>query len=103
MIDGVTIRMGGEDFIVPPLNFKQLKQIRPVLQSLNDPSISQDDKEASIVKCVTMALSRNYPEMTEDRIFELVDIGNSGKVMAAIMGNSGIKEGVPGEASPVIR
>lgn len=89
LIDGVTVNMGGKDWIVPALSFKQLRELLPKIQSLdqNDKDSMVDEKHTMIVtELVKAALSRNYPDVTIEDVENMLDIRNSSILMLAIMG-----------------
>ncbi|TXH41839.1 MAG: hypothetical protein E6Q97_36750 [Desulfurellales bacterium] len=94
-IDGVEINLGGHPFVVPPLNFKQLKQLRPLIQTLGDIKATSD--EAKIQTFVTIcgaALRRNYANLTDDDLEELIDLNNVGHVVLAVLNSSGLVQRV---------
>ena len=107
--DGVALRLGGRDWIVPPLNFRQLKALAPVFARVGAIDARLGEKEIDdIVRLVHAALSRNYPDLTADDVAELIDLGNAASVVRAVAGVSGLaasgppREGnaPPGEAAP---
>ncbi len=92
MIDGTEIKMGGETYTVPPLNFKRLRKLQPLLSKLNttDARNMSDGQFDSAVEIVHLALTRNYPDLEREKVEELLDLKNLPFVMAAIMGQSGL-------------
>lgn len=97
MIDGTEIKMGGETYIVPPLNFKRLRKIQPLLSKLSTSTPGAADltdaQFDAAVEIVHVALTRNYPDLERDKVEELLDLRNLPVVMAAIMGQSGLAKG----------
>lgn len=98
-IAGAPVSMGGEDWIVPALSFRQLRELKEPLGRLAsgiDLNVSQDD----VVVVVHAALSRNYPDLTCERVeSELLDLSNMKEAIEAVMGQSGmVKRGAEGEA-----
>lgn len=89
MIDGITMKLAGEEYIVPPLTFRQLKAHYPLIEELNKPDTAPITKMESIVKLTHAALSRNYPDLTIERVEELIDMGNLKAVSEAVLGSSG--------------
>lgn len=91
LVDGVIVSMGGKDFTVPPLTFKQLRTLEPEINKLSNiqgaPSEEQMD---AVVNVIHSALSRNYQEITKDEVEDMLDLGNLQKVIGAIMGVSGL-------------
>ncbi len=92
-IPGVLLQIGGRHFVVPPLNFRSLRQIQPKLSSLTSggavPDVEQLD---SINEIVHLALSRNYPELTREELEDLIDLDNLRDLIGAIMGVSGLEK-----------
>lgn len=99
MIDGVTVRMGGRDWIVAPLTLGQLRRLWPRVQRLGEVGAGMGDEDiASLVELVTTALRRNYPDMTSEKAADLLDLGNAGMVLNAVLTGSGLRP-VLGEAA----
>ncbi len=98
MIDGVVVRMGGRDWLVPPLTLGQLRKLMPMVQNLTDMGASMDEPQIdALVKIVSEALRRNYPEVTPADVEELLDLGNAGQTLRAVLTGSGLKVSTPGE------
>jgi hypothetical protein len=88
-IEGSSIRMGGRSWIVPPLNFKAVKRLRPKLLKLNLDSFNEESLEA-VTEVVHAALVRNYPDVTLDQVEEWVDLRNAPVVIEAVLNVSGL-------------
>lgn len=98
LFDGATVRMGGRDWTVPPLTFRQLRRLQPQLERLARINAAATPEQIGAVsEIVQAALSRNYPDITVDEVEDMLDLGNAGRVIAAILSSSGL---VPGEARP---
>lgn len=103
MIDGVKIKIGDAEYTIPPLNFKAIKRLQTEIAKMADiqvgATITAEQLDA-MVCIVHSALVRNYPDMTEDQVAEIVDLGNAGTIIQAIMGVSGFVQGEknPGES-----
>ena len=89
--EGTPIKFGRRTIIIPPLNLKRLKKLLPEIQKLQAGTPMTNEDEERIVKVVHSAIQRNYPEMTEEEVEEIVDLGNSMTVVKAIMGISGLQ------------
>lgn len=104
MIPGITIQMGGQDWIVPPLTLGQLRRLMPKVRDMTQIGANMDEAQiTTLVELVTAALIRNYPEVTEDRVENLLDLGNAAHVLQAVLTGSGLKAREPGEAEAVTR
>jgi hypothetical protein len=91
IVDGMSIKMGGKEYIVPPLNFKQLRNLKTQIESLSGISGAPDgDQIEAVTQIVQAALSRNYPEITTDDVEGLIDLFNLRTIISAIMGISGL-------------
>ena len=92
MIPGIPLTLGGDDFIIPPLNFAALKKLQPVIESLATISSSLEGNQIdAITQIVHSAMSRNYPDITLEKVMDILDLGNAPTILAAIMNSSGLK------------
>src|SRR3974390_1149959 len=92
MLPGVTIAMGGRDWLVPPLTLGQLRRLMPKVRQLTEIGASMGETQITVlVEIVAAALQRNYPEATADMVENLLDLGNAGAVLNAVLTGSGLK------------
>ena len=92
MFPGVTIAMGGQDWIVPPLTLGQLRRLMPKVRQLTEIGASMGETQIGVlVEIVAAALQRNYPEATADMVDNLLDLGNASAVLNAVLTGSGLK------------
>ena len=102
MIPGVTITMGGRDWLVPPLTLGQLRRLMPRVRQLTEIDASMSEVQIGVlVEIVAAALQRNYPDATAEMVENLLDLGNAGTVLNAVLTGSGLRlrERRLGEAS----
>jgi hypothetical protein len=91
LIEGVTIKMGGKEWVVPPLTLPPLRRFLQKGKELR--KAPQEDGTAYfdlMVEAVLAAMRRNYPDLTKDTLEEFLDLGNIPDVFAAIAGRSGL-------------
>jgi hypothetical protein len=105
LIDGVSMKLGRRTYVVPPLNFKALRNLRPQMELLNSIEVNAttipDNVLTAIVQIVHTAIKRNYPDITIDEVDDAIDLGNQGSIIKAVMTGSGL---VPsGEAIPGLK
>ncbi len=92
MIPGVTVQMGGQDWIVPPLTLGQLRRLMPKVRQMTEIGANMGDSQIEVlIEIVTAGLQRNYPEMTPDKVENMLDLGNSANVLNIILTGSGLK------------
>ena len=92
MLPGVTIAMGGQDWLVPPLTLGQLRRLMPKVRQLTEIGASMGETQISVlVEIVTAALQRNYPEATAEMVENLLDLGNASAVLNAVLTGSGLR------------
>ena len=92
MLPGVTIPMGGRDWVVPPLTLGQLRRLMPKVRQLTEMGASMGETQISVlVEIVAAALQRNYPEVTAEMVENLLDLGNASAVLNAVLTGSGLK------------
>jgi hypothetical protein len=102
MIPGVTIAMGGRDWLVPPLTLGQLRRLMPKVRQLTEIGARIGEEQIGVlIELVTAALQRNYPDTTENEVESLLDLGNAANVLNIILTGSGLKP--KGEAAAVAR
>jgi hypothetical protein len=102
MVPGVAVAMGGQDWVIPPLTLGQLRRLMPKVHQLTEIGASMGEAQIGVlVEIVAAALQRNYPELTTDTVENLLDLGNAGAVLNAVLTGSGLKpRGTPpGEAA----
>lgn len=105
MIEGVKLRLSGRDFIVPALNFRQLKERKADIDKMSDPELAAKDgfgaeRIDAIKRVLHAALSRNYPELEIEELDGLLDLNNSGRACDAVLGVSGLQRVESEEESP---
>lgn len=95
---GFLLDCGGRDqYIVAPLTLKQMKTNREVIGAFLDfdakfrsgAPINPVDVTEKAAPLILIALQRNHPDMTLDKVEEMVDMHNFQTLMPAIMGGSG--------------
>lgn len=105
--EGEVHRLGGQDYTVPPLNWRRIRELLPVLQKikLGQPGLELTGEMLDdYLTVIFAALSRNYPAMTKDELEDILDLGNAPRLFLAVMGMSGLIQGEPrpGTANPSI-
>jgi hypothetical protein len=98
-IPGTEINLGGRVFIMPPLNLNAVKRLGVQMGTLGKAETFEENLSQSM-PIIHAALVRNYPDLKVEELGELIDFGNFGEVMAALVKISGFKKAVPGEAVP---
>ena len=92
--DGTLVVLGGEEMIVPPLNFRSLRLLGSHLESLSrvGADIPSPDNVESIILILHAAIERNYPEYTREKLEDNLDLANMTEVIAAVMRVSGFAQ-----------
>ncbi len=90
MIPGVKIFLGGTEYIVPPLSLGSLEELQDRIASFREGTVDPASVKM-VIDCSLRALKRNYPEMTREQLVEVLDVGNMGDVMGAVMDVSGVR------------
>jgi hypothetical protein len=91
MIPGVAVTMGGREWTIPPLTLGQLRQLMPKIRQLSEVGTEIGETQISVlVEIVAAALQRNYPQVTADMAEHLLDLGNAGPVLNAVLSGSGL-------------
>lgn len=89
-VKGIPVPLGGEALVVPPLALGALEQLQDRIANFQG-DIRDKEQIATVLDAAHAALKRNYPEITRDRVGELVDLENMAEVFEAVMDVSGLK------------
>lgn len=96
MIEGVTLMLGGEGRVIPPLNFRALRKLQPELELLGRQPMGQggftDEQMNALCKVILAAVARNYPDVTLDQVEDWIDLANAPAVIQAVMAQSGLQQ-----------
>jgi len=90
MLKGVIVNLSGTDYEVPPLTLGQLERLQDRLAKAAPGSLDPGTI-GTIIEAAHGALLRNYPDMTRERLAEIIDVGNMVEVFQAVMDISGLK------------
>lgn len=89
LIKGVTVEMGGEEWVIPPLTLGAIEDMQEELSALA--TLDPKAQFAAMATVIHTAMQRNYPDLTLDRLKrDLLDMGNIFEVTDAVMGASGM-------------
>ena len=99
LIEGTTVTLGGQSFVMPPLNFKALKKYLPAIGKFQSNKVTVEQM-GLMTEVIQSALVRNYPDVTQDFIEENLDLRNMTGIFEAAMNQSGL-EPQKGEEQPV--
>lgn len=95
LFEGTPLPIAGVEYIIPPLSFKQLKALKGDLVRLNTAEASSsEEQQAVVLRIVHAALSRNYPELTIEKLEEMLDLGNIHEITKAIIGVNQLKKSI---------
>ena len=90
---GAWVAMGGQEYKVAPLNFNSIRELGDKiseLQQFRADSLPSADQLSSLVPITLAGLRRNYPEMKEEEVSELLDLSNFVPTWRALLGVSGM-------------
>jgi len=93
LIDGFSLQVGGQEYIIPPLNFSAIKRFQKngTFEIANGASGSLDaEKTDAMIDLIHAAMTRNYPDMTREEVEDVLDMGNMATIINAVMGRSGM-------------
>jgi hypothetical protein len=102
MIRGISVEMAGQTFVVPPLTFRQIRELQPVIQKVATiDGVPTSEHVTGIAEIVRAALGRNYPELTTEAVEDLLDMGNFNAVLLAVLRGSGLVSEGEAEAAGI--
>jgi hypothetical protein len=105
MIDGIELKLGEREYIVPPLNLKRVRKLLPILQDVIGKPVNELTEEQidSLSEVVFQALQRNYPNITKEEVEDIIDFKNLRMVVGAVLGQNRLSEPNPISPLPVER
>lgn len=103
---GKTIDLGGTDYVIPPLSFRQVQDLSENISRITALQQRVLEGEAGagnevfelMANIVFAAMSRNYPLLSKVELWDLLDMGNIREVFACVMGVSGFTQREGGQA-----
>ncbi|OGW51751.1 MAG: hypothetical protein A2Y81_12740 [Nitrospirae bacterium RBG_13_43_8] len=94
MIDGTKLKIGDKEFVVSALNFKQVRELRPLFKKLQDlqggENVDSEQLDA-MIEIVHQGLQRNYPDITKEELEENLDMQNIQGIINAVTGQARVK------------
>lgn len=87
LIPGVEISLGGELRILAPLNAAAIKQHRAKIGQVFVGQVPDVELVSVLAYC---SLKRNYPDITQEQVDDIIDYGNLIPVWEAVMNISGL-------------
>lgn len=117
-IAGRKIRLGTDDFIVPPLSLRGLRTNQSLIDAVQtgvlvttpDPSKPEEtvtkalnviERVEAIATISLCAIQRNYPTIKIDFMEDALDVGNMEEVFEAVLAQSGLVKRPPGETTAI--
>jgi hypothetical protein len=97
LIKGVTINLGGEELILPPLNLEGLEECAEYLDKLFT-AASTKDQVFCIGPLLHASLRRNYPDITLEHIKQVVELKDIAPLTQAFAEANGYRQA--GEPAP---
>lgn len=91
-IQGTELELSGKKYIVPPMNFKTIMAVTPLIKSLeglNFGVIPSKPQLYAIAKIMHQTLRRNYPFIRLSTVINGLDMANMGTNLSVVMNGSG--------------
>jgi hypothetical protein len=82
---GVPLKLGRQEYILPALPLKRLKEASPLMTG----TIASDGYVDTLIQAVYWSLLRNYPELKVEEVEDSVDMLNYGDVVKAFTAANG--------------
>jgi hypothetical protein len=100
MIPGTRMNLGGEWYVLPPLNLRQCEELEENIKKLGTVATdgSNFKEQFSVaLPLIHASFMRNYPDATIEQLREIIDFGNFAQAAEAIVKSSGYEPAKPGE------
>jgi hypothetical protein len=101
MFKGEAIDLGGAEYIIPPLSLEKLEELEPQFHALAMPSASFRGRVDALMPILLASFQRNYPEITDQQLRQLLDLPSLNRLVEIIMRGNGFRTVKPGEPAPV--
>lgn len=91
-LEGVTVKIGRRDFIVPSFSLNAARKVERLLQAQFEPGAPETVEAvgARAVEIVRIALAQNYPEVTDEEIGDLLNMDNVADVLIDVAAAGGL-------------
>lgn len=89
MVEGKEIKLGGKEFVLPPIPLSGLAKLGDRLQQIG--TGMSEEAISSLVDGIFYALRRNYPDMSRDFVADNIDLMNANDVLNAFVEVNGFK------------
>lgn len=92
MFAGTPLKIGEEEFIVPPLSLGQLRNGMLAKLQEHDKLLAENKIFEAVAlrgEVILAALRRNYPDFSEEKLMAHLDVGNTGPVWLFVLTGSG--------------
>ncbi len=97
-IPGTLVNLGGQEYVLAPLNLVQCEQFELQIAELGNASAMDFKQQFAIaLPLIHASLSRNYPNITLDEVRNILDLGNFKAAALAVVESSGFVPASPGE------
>ena len=87
LIPGKEIALGGQTYVVAPLNAAATKQYRKEVNAVKLGTLPDIDL---VTKLAYASLKRTYPDITMEKVEDIVDYGNYFALWSALLNVSGL-------------
>jgi hypothetical protein len=96
---GVPFYMNGQKYYIPSLSLKQFRDNQAILTETAGEVTSDNLQEqfSKYIPLIRLAVNRNYPDITEDDLWEWLDLGTFREIFLIVQSASGMKPVSPGE------
>jgi hypothetical protein len=79
-----------------------VRRLLPQVRELTAIGASMTEEQIGMLsEIVAAALQRNYPDVSPERVEDLIDLGNANAVLTAVLTGSGLRPSQAGEAAAV--
>lgn len=97
---GRWVVIGGEQYLVPALAFRAVIDLQDKVETLREIQGRPTPEQMSVVEeIVHSALKRNYPDITQDDVGDMIDLGNWQHLLGAVLSIGGFEKREAADAS----
>lgn len=97
MFNGTKIKIGEEEFIIPPISLGMLRNGLAEKFKEHDEVVANGADLFTLMplrgEIILAAAQRNHPNLTEEKLFSYLDMRNIGPLWLSVLGASGFNSG----------
>ena len=94
MFKGESLRLGEQEYVIPPLSLEMLEELEDRFHALSAPAAGFSERLQQLMPILLASFQRNYPEITEAELRSQLDLPSLNQLLQIIMAANGFTTAV---------